>query len=287
VFDLLLTEGDLADALDSLRRICLVRCGKATLGGAGGAGSAGLNTAASETLELVRALALDRALGELDAIVLEVLVCRHDDRILAAHETYRASQDLEDFVDTLRHIAQLAAPAEAAAARDAATRQAQTEAQLHAAVGAAPAPAPVRGLSRDAGVEEDAAILDTMFTLVAAGQLAPADAGRLAELLPDRDPRLLAAFDVFRVEGDVVDFADSLRRIFAHVAAADAAPPAQASAAPPAHDSAKVKGDAESLGSGATITDDEYEWVSDEDDEDEASANPPQHKPAPSNTGIV
>ena len=149
---------------------------------------------------------------------------------------------------------------------------------------------PRRGaLSGDAGVEEDAAILDTMFTLVAAGQLAPADAGRLAELLPDRDPRLLAAFDVFRVEGDVADFADTLRRLFAHVAAADAAPHAQASvsvsvSAATAHDSAKAKTDTDSLSSGATINDDEYEWVSDEDDEDETK--PQQRKPAPSHESI-
>ncbi|GBG25080.1 Hypothetical Protein FCC1311_012972 [Hondaea fermentalgiana] len=189
IFDVLLEDGDLEDAIDSLHRLCIAR--SATRARPQQMDST-LGNAATETMQFVRSLHREGVFSALQFQVLSSLISKQDERILAAHETHAATMDLDDFIDTLKQISVVAGPE---AVRDwAAANRGGADATL-------------------TSIESDKIILDTMFYLVAQGELDPEEAAVLGPLVMRGDPRLLAAFDVFRIEKDTDDLVDSLSRL--------------------------------------------------------------------------
>mmetsp|Transcript_6150 Transcript_6150/g.10526 ORF Transcript_6150/g.10526 Transcript_6150/m.10526 type:complete len:766 (+) Transcript_6150:3304-5601(+) len=192
IFEVLVDDGDLSDTIDSLKRLCLVRSGlkqddvtetiarmPSTLGEEG-----------TQALDIVRALAVNGTLSEVQYLILTSLIGKQDERVMAAYEAYAVDNDMDDFVDTLKHVALLGASD---------------------SLGSSDTNMPGGGTTD--GMNSDKAILDTMFHLVYTGKLAPEEASVLGELVTTRDPRLLASFDVYQIEGDLEDLTDTLQRI--------------------------------------------------------------------------
>jgi len=113
-------------------------------------------------------------------------------------------------------------------------------------------------------IEHDKDVLNSLYFFVKAEHLTAEEASILAELVPDRDPRLWAAFDVYGIERDLSDLIDTLRCIAESIQSQDTGSRDAAAAKAVV---AEVNGginDVFSLdGSNETITDDDYDSLSD------------------------
>jgi len=186
VFSNLLEEGDLETALSSLKKLCQ-----------------------NEEFEILDVLLRFGKITEMQHLVLKTLAQKQDHAFLSIHKKIQASKSAQEDEVLIRELKQLCI---AVASEDEGFRTVkEEEGGEEENIGSFKVPRQLQKVP--SGVEDDKRILDDLLAMVASNALAPEEAGVLGTLVMTRDPKLLAAWDVYRIDGDLDDLTDTLSRI--------------------------------------------------------------------------
>ena len=138
-----------------------------------------LSPVLKDILELSESLFENGLLSKDQYVLVTRLVIKNDQRLLDAFASYVRSQDIDSLIEALATIPEYLSE------------------------------------EKPDAFKAEKFILSTMYYLVYEELILAEEASILAELVNSRDQRLLAAFDVYRMEDDIDDLADTLQRIVA------------------------------------------------------------------------